>query len=257
MHEGEIQPWSSPPPRSNVVSSEPDLAAGSIGRLRRHRCRSQDRNARRPCQGEGPAAAFNRLLNGEGGSLTLAHRWPPASNPTDNKEVFRRHAQGNDDGTASAVKCGRNRRQVFQESPSSTQELCIQLELALEPEIKGEVRNAGDRGTEARMARAEPEYPAIGQGPSMEAVLQPGNVKKALARVRCNKGAHGIGGMTVEGLSAYLQDHWPGIRSWLLDGTYTPLLVRRVEIPKASRGVRPLGVPTVLDRLIRQAVIKY
>ena len=59
----------------------------------------------------------------------------------------------------------------------------IQLELALEPEAKGEARSAGVRGTEARTAHAEPEHPAVGQGPSMEAVLQPGNVKKALARV--------------------------------------------------------------------------
>ena len=73
---------------------------------------------------EGASRRVHRLLNGANGSLTLAHRWPPASNPTNDKEVFHRHAQGNDDGTASAVKCGRNRRQVFQESPSSTQELC-------------------------------------------------------------------------------------------------------------------------------------
>ena len=128
----------------------------------------------------------------------------------------------------------------------------IQLELALEPEAKGEARSAGDRGTEARMARAEPEHPAAGQGPSMEAVLQPGNMKKALARVRRAKGAPGIDGMAVEELGAYLKDHWPGIRSRLLDGTYELQSVRRVEIPKASGGVRPLGVPTVLDRFVQQ-----
>ena len=63
----------------------------------------------------------------------------------------------------------------------------IQMELALEPEEKGEARSAGDQGTEARMARAEPERPATGQGPSMEEVVEPGNLKKA--RVRHNKGS--------------------------------------------------------------------
>ena len=122
----------------------------------------------------------------------------------------------------------------------------IQLELALEPEAKGE----------ARMARAEPERPAAGQGPSMEAVVEPGNLKKALARVRRNKGAPGIDGMTVDDLGNHLKDHWPEIRSRLLDGTYTPQPVQRVEIPKVSGGSRLLGVPTVLDRLIQQAVMQ-
>ena len=127
---------------------------------------------------------------------------------------------------------------------------------SLEPEAKGEARSAGDRGIEARMARAEPEHPAVGQGPSMEAVLQPGNVKKALARVRRNKGAPGIDGMTVEELGVYLKDHWPEIRLRLLGGTCEPQSVRRVEIPKTSGGVRPLGVPTVRDRFVQQAVMQ-
>ena len=62
--------------------------------------------------------------------------------------------------------------------------------------------------------------------------------------------------MTVEELGAFLKDHWPETRSRLLDGTYEPQPVRRVEIPKASGGVRPLGVPTVLDRFIQQAVMQ-
>ena len=132
----------------------------------------------------------------------------------------------------------------------------IQLELALEPEAKGEARSAGVRGTEARMARADPERPAAGRGPSMEAVVEPGNLRKALARVRRNKGAPGIDGMTVEEVGAYLKDRWPETKSRLLDGTYKPQPVRRVEIPKASGGVRPLGVPTVLDRFIQQAVMQ-
>ena len=132
----------------------------------------------------------------------------------------------------------------------------IQLELALEPEAKGEARSAGDRGTEARMACADPESPAAGQGPSMEEVVEPGNLRKALARVRRNKGAPGLDGMTVGELGVWLKDHWPETKSRLLDGTYEPQPVRRVEIPKASGGVRPLGVPTVLDRFIQQAVMQ-
>ncbi len=132
----------------------------------------------------------------------------------------------------------------------------IRLELALEPEVKGEARSAGDQGTEACVARAVPERPATGPGPSMEAVVQPGNLKKAPVRVRRNRGAPGLDGMTVEELGAHLKDHWPEIRSRLLGGTYEPQLVRRVEIPKASGGVRPLGVPTVLDRFIQQAVMQ-
>ena len=132
----------------------------------------------------------------------------------------------------------------------------IQLELALKPATKGEARSAGKGGTEARAARAEPEHLAVGHGLSMEAVVEPGNVKKALARVRRNQGAPGIDGMTVDDLAAHLQVHWSEIRSRLLAGTYEPQPVRRLEIPKASGGVRPLGVPTVLDRFIQQAVMQ-
>ena len=132
----------------------------------------------------------------------------------------------------------------------------IQLELALEPAVKGEARSAGDQGIEARVARAVPERPATGPGSSMEAVVQPGNLKKALARVRRNKGAPGLDGMTVEELGVHLKDHWPEIQSRLLGGTYEPQPVRRMRIPKASGGVRLLGVPTVLDRFIQQAVMQ-
>ena len=90
----------------------------------------------------------------------------------------------------------------------------------------------------------------------MEVVVEPGNLRKALARVRRNKGAPGHDGMTVGELGAWLKGHWPETKSRLLDGTCEPQPVRRVEIPKASGGVRPLGVPTVLDRFIQQAVMQ-
>jgi len=90
----------------------------------------------------------------------------------------------------------------------------------------------------------------------MEAVVERENLKQALAQVKRNKGAAGIDGMSVDNLPAYLKEHWPAIRTQLLEGTYKPQPVRRVEIPKASGGMRPLGIPTVLDRLIQQAVMQ-
>jgi RNA-directed DNA polymerase len=90
----------------------------------------------------------------------------------------------------------------------------------------------------------------------MEAVVDRENLKKALAQVKRNKGAAGVDGMTVDELPAYLKEHGPTIRARLPEGAYKPQPVRRVEIPKASGGVRPLGIPTVLDRFIQQAVMQ-
>jgi RNA-directed DNA polymerase len=130
-----------------------------------------------------------------------------------------------------------------------------QVELNLDTGAKGEALSAAVQETEARAARAEIESPAA-VGPSMEAIVERNNLKKALARVKANKGAAGIDGMTFENLAPYLKEHWPTIRAQLLEGTYKPQPVRRVEIPKASGGLRPLGIPTVLDRFIQQAVMQ-
>jgi RNA-directed DNA polymerase len=88
----------------------------------------------------------------------------------------------------------------------------------------------------------------------MEMILERGNMFKALKRVRGNKGAPGIDSMTVDQLPGYLRRHWLKIREDLLSGTYQPLPVRRKEISKPEGGVRMLGIPTVLDRLIQQAI---
>src|SRR5882672_1871750 len=93
-------------------------------------------------------------------------------------------------------------------------------------------------GTEARAAKTEVESRAA-VGPSMEAIVERDNLRKALAQVKRNKGAPGIDGMSVDDLAPYLKEHWPAIRAQLLDGTYQPQPVRRVEIPKASGGTRP------------------
>ncbi|SCX80519.1 group II intron reverse transcriptase/maturase [Desulfoluna spongiiphila] len=88
----------------------------------------------------------------------------------------------------------------------------------------------------------------------MEMILERRNMFSALKRVRSNKGAPGVDGMTVNQLGGYLRRHWPKIREELLNGTYNPFPVRRKEIPKSDGGVRLLGIPTVLDRLIQQAI---
>jgi RNA-directed DNA polymerase len=90
----------------------------------------------------------------------------------------------------------------------------------------------------------------------MERIVARDNLKKALAQVRRNKGAPGVDGMTVDDLAAHLKDHWPEIRAQLLNGTYQPQPVRRVDIPKASGGTRGLGIPSVLDRFLQQAVMQ-
>ncbi len=130
-----------------------------------------------------------------------------------------------------------------------------QVELNLGTGAMGEARSAAAEETEARTARTEIESRAAA-GPSMEAIVERNNLRKALARVKANKGAAGTDGMTFEDLAPYLKEHWPTIRAQLLDGSYQPQPVRRVEIPKASGGKRPLGIPTVLDRFIQQAVMQ-
>nr|WP_248321670.1 group II intron reverse transcriptase/maturase [Caballeronia sp. Sq4a] len=91
----------------------------------------------------------------------------------------------------------------------------------------------------------------------MEEVCERGNLQQALKRVKANKGAPGVDGMTLQALPAYLREHWPTIRASLLNGTYRPQPVRRVEIPKPDGGgVRKLGIPSALDRFIQQAVLQ-
>jgi group II intron reverse transcriptase/maturase len=88
----------------------------------------------------------------------------------------------------------------------------------------------------------------------MDAVVERGNLKLAYQRVVENKGAAGVDQLAVSELKDHLQRHWPTIRARLLVGTYQPQPVRRVDIPKPQGGVRTLGIPTVVDRLIQQAL---
>lgn len=90
----------------------------------------------------------------------------------------------------------------------------------------------------------------------MEQVVSRQNMLTALKRVRQNKGSAGEDGMTVEELPLCLKEHWSEIRQSLLNGSYKPKPIRRVEIPKPDGGIRQLGIPVVLDRLIQQAILQ-
>lgn len=130
-----------------------------------------------------------------------------------------------------------------------------QLVLAFAEMSRSEAPRGSEEGTESLAAQREAESPARIE-PLMEAVCERSNCKQALARVKRNKGSAGIDGMTVEQLPAYLKQHWPAIRQQMLSGTYKPQPVKRVEIPKPAGGMRKLGIPTVLDRFIQQAVMQ-
>jgi RNA-directed DNA polymerase len=131
-----------------------------------------------------------------------------------------------------------------------------QLELAWGGEVKGEAPKLIPAGTESSAAKCGTENPAIIE-PLMEEVCERENCKRALKRVKANKGSPGVDGMTVHELPGFLQQHWPAIREQLLNGTYQPQPVRRKEIGKPDGGgVRKLGIPTVLDRFIQQAVMQ-
>jgi RNA-directed DNA polymerase len=137
----------------------------------------------------------------------------------------------------------------------SGQRLTEQLQLVFTAGDEDQSSPSGGEDAEPLVAKCEPERPAITDS-LMEAVCERENLKKALRRVKANKGSPGVDGMTVEQLPGYLRAHWPQHRDELLRGTYTPSPVRRVEIPKPEGGVRKLGVPTALDRFVQQAVLQ-
>lgn len=120
-----------------------------------------------------------------------------------------------------------------------------QLELPLGKSSRGEIQ----------VGKPEEDAPVNGER-LMERVLEKGNLIRALRQVQRNGGSPGIDGMTVEELPTYLKEHWPAIREALLGGTYEPQPVKRGEIPKPDGGIRLLGVPTVLDRCIQQALLQ-
>ena len=90
----------------------------------------------------------------------------------------------------------------------------------------------------------------------IERILDKDNVRIALEKVIANKGAAGIDGMKVEELRGYMDANWPGIKQSILERSYRPAPVRRVEIPKPNGGVRKLGIPTAVDRTLQQSIVQ-
>ena len=118
------------------------------------------------------------------------------------------------------------------------------------------------RGEAPRVERSE-EAPTATHGNErsgtsglLELVLKRENLQAALKRVRKNKGSPGIDGMTVEELPDHLRAHWSELREHLLSGAYRPSMVKEQLIPKGNGGMRKLGIPTVLDRFIQQALLQ-
>ena len=132
----------------------------------------------------------------------------------------------------------------------------LQMALAFAVEGRSEAPRARREGTESLTAKCETESPARAEQ-LMEEVCGRENCLRALRRVKANQGSPGLDGMKVGELADYLKQHWPAVREQLLSGTYEPQPVRRVEIAKPDgEGVRKLGIPTVLDRFIQQAVMQ-
>src|SRR3954465_5534249 len=130
-----------------------------------------------------------------------------------------------------------------------------QLSLAFMTGGRGETPDASHEGTESPTAKREPENPATGE-PRLGEAGERENLEDAWHRVRSNKGSPGVDGRTIDETRDYLREHWPTIREQLLNGNHRPQPVRRVEIAKPDGGMRKLGIPTVLDRLIQQAILQ-
>jgi len=137
----------------------------------------------------------------------------------------------------------------------SDKRLHIQLDLAFPTAETGEAPRAVQEVTESLAANRRVESPGMGTQ-VMEAVCEWSNLQQAVTRVKANHGSAGVDGMTVHQLPAHLKQHWPTIRAQLVAGMYVPQPVKRVEIPKPDGGTRLLGIPTVLDRCIQQAVLQ-
>ena len=149
----------------------------------------------------------------------------------------------NGEESVTTVDLGRAGRQMTRQ----------QLELPLED--RGEAPKVR-RSVEARPAACGDERSGSDDEGLMELVVERANLVRALKRVRQNRGGPGIDGMRTDELPEYLKEHWPRIREQLLEGTYEPMAVRRHEIPKSGGGVRQLGIPTVLDRFVQQAILQ-
>ena len=129
------------------------------------------------------------------------------------------------------------------------------IQMAFNWEAGVKPRGPGVRG-DSLTARQPTEHPMFPEY-LMEEMVERHNMQAALKQVRANKGSAGIDGMSVDELPDFLKAHWPEIKDQLLDGSYRPMVIKRVEIPKpGSQEKRKLGIPCVLDRLIQQAILQ-
>jgi RNA-directed DNA polymerase len=129
------------------------------------------------------------------------------------------------------------------------------IQLAFNWEAGVKPREPGAR-VDASTARQPPERPMYGEH-LMEELVERGNMRAALRQVRANQGSPGVDAMRVDDLPDFLKAHWPAIKDQLLQGTYQPQVIKRVEIPKpGSHEPRKLGIPCVIDRLIQQAMLQ-
>jgi RNA-directed DNA polymerase len=124
-------------------------------------------------------------------------------------------------------------------------------EEGIDPVTDGPTDDARRRGESERHCGGKHGAPQ--ERDMIEEILEPENLAQAWKRVKANKGAPGIDGMTVEDFPAFAREHWPRIATAIREGNYRPAPVRRVWIPKPDGAQRPLGIPTVLDRVIQQA----
>lgn len=121
------------------------------------------------------------------------------------------------------------------------------------------VSGKGEAQADAARDEARPAFhkqEGLGREGLLAQALSRENMASAWKRVKANKGSAGVDGLSIDQTAEFLKTHWPRIRSELLNGTYRPQAVRRVEIPKPAGGTRELGIPTVVDRLIQQALLQ-
>src|SRR5260370_2925408 len=122
----------------------------------------------------------------------------------------------------------------------------LQYSLALEPADQGETPVSGYEGTEPFVAKPTSESPASTEQ-LMEEVCDRENLVRAGKRVRRNQGSPGVDGMTIDDAKDYLREHWPSIRSQLLEGTYQPQPLERAETPNPDRAITNTGGPYLPD----------
>jgi len=166
----------------------------------------------------------------------------------DGAEVSREHSSGTSGKAVEALQ-GRKAEPTDRPSRNDTSRrlklkaagtAAERLRQAMKPKGGASTRHAADE-------------PARKEG-LLEQVLASENMQRAWQQVRANQGAAGIDGMSVQQFPSFACEHWPAIRQSVMTETYQPAAVRRVEIPKPDGGRRPLGIPTVLDRVIQQAL---